>query len=98
MDVERCNKCGSPLEWIPCELTMPEPDSYVLIAGPGEESLLWAGGNAGNLVYAMAQLVDGKWFADVDWIDGEDWEREPITHVTHWMPLPEPPMPTTEEK
>lgn len=35
--------------------------------------------------------IDGKWnLQSDDWI-GEDWTGCEECHVTHWMPLPEPP-------
>ena len=63
-------------EWIPVTERLPEPFVSVLVQMPGEEPF--------PTVREGFISNDGIWHSAL-------YDREP-DEVTHWMPLPEPPM------
>ena len=74
------NSPGTPDSWISCSDRMPNDKQYVWCWG---KSYGWAEFNTFEGYYDWSR---NKWWAVTD--DGE----EPASKVTHWMPLPEPPL------
>ncbi|ELT9942694.1 DUF551 domain-containing protein [Escherichia coli] len=74
------NYPGTPDSWISCSDRMPNDKQYVWCWG---KSYGWTECNTFEGYYDWSR---NKWWAVTD--DGE----EPASKVTHWMPLPEPPL------
>ncbi|EHJ5506230.1 DUF551 domain-containing protein [Escherichia coli] len=74
------NSPGTPDSWISCSDRMPNDKQYVWCWG---KSYGWTECNTFEGYYDWSR---NKWWAVTD--DGE----EPASKVTHWMPLPEPPL------
>ena len=71
-------------EWISVDDRLPEDDEQVLVfARPLK---LYPSENGRGLVDTMICLGGDLWI--------HDWERQP--KVTHWMPLPDPPVEVTK--
>ena len=75
-----CNSPVTPDGWISCSERMPNDKQYVWCWG---KSYGWTECNTFEGYYDWSR---NKWWAVTD--DGE----EPASKVTHWMPLPEPPL------
>ena len=77
-------------EWIPVTERLPELDQEVLVYAVGKID-----GFIGDSVYALTERVLFKFFPSSE--GTEEW-RSPWQYfmedyeITHWMPLPEPPM------
>ncbi len=74
------NSPGTPDSWISCSERMPDDKQYVWCWG---KSYGWTECNTFEGYYDWSR---NKWWAVTD--IGE----EPASKVTHWMPLPEPPL------
>lgn len=74
------NSPVTPDSWISCSERMPNDKQYVWCWG---KSYGWTECNTFEGYYDWSR---NKWWAVTD--DGE----EPASKVTHWMPLPEPPL------
>lgn len=94
-----CRRCGArngtgtppaltpPGEWINVEEKLPETgDRYIVLI---KQKYPWEKEWEFNVDVACYTFDDGYidncWDTFVDWLEGQE------THVTHWMPLPEPP-------
>jgi hypothetical protein len=105
-DLKFCPVCGTPARmmvndgcysvrpifprWIPVEERLPEDkmaDYLVTIKQKYPWETEWEY-YTDKATYG-GSYIDGLWDTEYDWIEGQE------THVTHWMPLPEPP--TKEE-
>ena len=76
-----------PGEWINVEEKLPETgDRYIVLI---KQKYPWEKEWEFNVDVACYTFDDGYidncWDTFVDWLEGQE------THVTHWMPLPEPP-------
>lgn len=77
------------MEWISVKDRLPEPGKEVLLIVHGWQSRLIYIGEL-NHIAAEKSWLTGVTSAESDWcIWGWSYLKEP--HVTHWMPLPEPP-------
>ena len=63
------------MEWIKCSERQPEDDVDVLAFSPN------------GIVITAASILNGTWYTR----DGQEWDDEWTSSVTHWMPLPAPP-------
>lgn len=80
--------------WIRLSERKPENETIVLLAGPFVKSEFHEPEPDARIVVYGTGFIDdrnGKFWPDADFISGYEWEREEIRHVTHWMPLPNPP-------
>ena len=72
------------LRWISVKDRLPEVVGSYIIAGkqryPGEPWEYFT-----DVAESHGSYIDDFWDTFNDWIEGQE------THVTHWMPLPEPP-------
>ena len=71
-------------QWVSVKDRLPEVvDSYI-VAGkqrcPGEPWEYFT-----DIAESHGSYIDDFWDTFNDWVEGQD------THITHWMPLPEPP-------
>ena len=81
-------------DWQPIE-TAPK-DQNILVFGEPEDLIL----NGDTLVHFRAPLVCAAHWDDIDssfCLTGGSW-LGPFIEPTHWMPLPEPPKPKTDEE
>lgn len=77
-------------KWIPVTERLPEQDGEYLVCRD-----IWCG----QWIYTLRFAKDGEKVCAYDlkrkknvWYDYDsEWGYSPIYHVTHWMPLPEPP-------
>lgn len=68
-------------EWISVEDRLPPQDTYVLTAKYDSRK------NVGMYFIQIASRLGDKWFDDHNC----DFIEPKYGHMTHWMPLPEPP-------
>lgn len=86
--IQRLGKFEDRAEWISVEDRLPEPETYVISAIFHEMPLREK--KAGCKDYyriLICEMYQGMWKPfNCSYIDGD-----PLTKVTHWMPLPQPP-------
>lgn len=74
-------------EWISVEERLPEiGDHYLVVV---KQKYEWEAEWDYNTDVAAFVFFDG--YIDDVWNTFVDWKEGQETHVTHWMPLPEPP-------
>ena len=77
-------------EWIPVTERLPDViDTYLVVvkfAYDWEKEYEIEVDVATYDPYCENTIIDGCWITYNDWNEGQDY-----LHVTHWMPLPEPP-------
>lgn len=73
-----------PIEWIPVKERLPQICTNVLVAG--RMKYRWE--------HKYMQFVDKAFFNEGEFFEtSNDWyEGQDEFEITHWMPLPEPPM------
>lgn len=81
-------EAGKP-KWIPVTERLPDKVADYLVAvkfkyGYGTERRIALGVAIYN-PYVVGYRIDNCWYTDLDFDEDQD------AHITHWMPLPEPP-------
>ena len=80
-------------QWIPVSERLPEEPGHFLVVV--KERYAFENDYSYDTDVAHYRLdggyIDGCWDTFCDWDEGQ-----PYLHVTHWMPLPEPPRDATE--
>lgn len=71
-------------QWISVKDKLPEVgDSYIVAGKQRFQGEPWE--YFTDVAASNGSYIDGFWDTFNDWIEGQE------THITHWMPLPEPP-------
>lgn len=80
-------------EWISVEERLPTvyDDYLVAIKQKYPEEKDYEYNTDMALFVGWGGYIDDKWDTVHDWIEGQE------THITHWMPLPEPPEEETDD-
>ena len=86
-ECEKCNWSKDPSKWISVEERLPEPYHTYLVALKEKYSF----GTEWRYHVDVADMVDGDGYIEGMWNTFNDWYEGQEIHVTHWMPLPEPP-------
>lgn len=79
------------MQWISVNDRLPEEATPVLVLHKGERRI-------GEICWdypSWEETYQAFRYWDCPYNDGQGWE---VFDITHWMPLPEPPTVTTEDK